>query len=421
VIRLIRAYSERDEKGYVVESLWKFLLYSEIAIAAAAEITKRPYGVPRDSAEWALVKYLDDAEFLTQDFGVRLERTVEQLLTAPSAGGIATRRAAISEALHGGVIGELRRLLTRAVQSKLRIAVLVDNLDRAWDRTEDLGELALFLLGLLSVVEEMDAEFMRQAERGEGAPLTLAVFIRSDIYRHVARVAQEPDKLPTTRLEWRDRELLLRVVEERYLATREHVAEPEELWQKYFCPEVRRIPTRYYIAERVLPRPRDIVYLCNAAITAAVNRRRARIEEEDILAAETLYSEFAFEALLVEDVGEFGDLELIVLAFAGQQAILSLEEVNEALTQTDVQKDDITTVRNHLRSLGFLGVEVAPNRFDYSDEARDMRRADALATRLGREHGEEPRFAVHPAFRAFLEMYEPEWHYDQLSLGRDEV
>lgn len=407
VIRLLRHYSERDEKGYVVESLWKFLLYSEIALAAAAEITSRPYGVPRDSAEWELAKYLDDAEFLTQDFGIRLERTVGRLVEIPGATGVGARRAAISEALHHGVISELRQLLFRALTHKTRVAVLVDNLDKAWDRSADVEQLAVFLLGLLTSVESIESEFARQVERAQAPPVTLAVFVRSDIFRHVVRAAAEPDKIPTSRIQWTDSELLLRVVEERYLATREHAAEPDELWHQYFCATVRDAATRDYIAARVLPRPRDIVFFCNAAITAAINHRRSRIEEDDILAAEAVYSEFAFEALQVEDVGEHGDLELIVLRFAGAPATSSAEDVRQVLREASVAEEALDAVVTRLRSLSFLGMEVAQDRFDYADEEREMHRADTLAARLSTTRGESARFAIHPAFRAYLQIEEP--------------
>src|SRR5262249_53146025 len=44
VVELLRRYKELDQKGYVVESLWKFLLYSEICRAAVNRIESRPSG-----------------------------------------------------------------------------------------------------------------------------------------------------------------------------------------------------------------------------------------------------------------------------------------------------------------------------------------------------------------------------------------
>jgi hypothetical protein len=45
VASLLAKYKQRDQKGFVIESLWKFLLYTEIALAAYQEFQTRPPGV----------------------------------------------------------------------------------------------------------------------------------------------------------------------------------------------------------------------------------------------------------------------------------------------------------------------------------------------------------------------------------------
>lgn len=117
----------------------------------------------------------------------------------------------------------------------------------------------------------------------ESVNVSLAVFLRGDIYSHVVKFAREPDKINVLAIDWNQEELPLRIIEERYLAVRPDGTQPEELWEKFFCPTVRRIETRRYILGRILHRPRDIITLCNAAILHAVNGRRSRIEEEDVL------------------------------------------------------------------------------------------------------------------------------------------
>jgi len=44
VVTLMQRYQEKADLGYLIESLWKFLIYSEIANAAYAEIKQRPAG-----------------------------------------------------------------------------------------------------------------------------------------------------------------------------------------------------------------------------------------------------------------------------------------------------------------------------------------------------------------------------------------
>jgi hypothetical protein len=59
--RLLSTYKERDTRGYVVRAIWKFLLYSEIALAAVRDIASRPAGLQPDAPEWELSLFLEGA------------------------------------------------------------------------------------------------------------------------------------------------------------------------------------------------------------------------------------------------------------------------------------------------------------------------------------------------------------------------
>ena len=58
VVRLMHRFGGADSQSYVVEALWKFLLMSEITLAAAAEIEARPASPQPGSAEADLLVYL---------------------------------------------------------------------------------------------------------------------------------------------------------------------------------------------------------------------------------------------------------------------------------------------------------------------------------------------------------------------------
>jgi hypothetical protein len=388
-----------------VEALWKFLLISEIALAAASEIESRPAAPVPTSPEAELVDYIHgEGEFLTLDFAVRLERAIEALLDISNAGDVEAERAAITQALNEQQVATLRRLLGPVLERRSQVAVLVDNLDQPWDANADLDALSKLLLGLLSAIGRLEHDFSRSDSWRRPVPLTLAVFLRTDIFSRVMRVAREPDKIPFSRIVWDDPEILLRVVEERYVAAREGEAQPEELWEKYFVAEVGDLPVTSYILKRILPRPRDIVYFCNAAITTAINRRHTRVERADIEDAEKIYSQFAFEALLVEGEDLRALLERVLYGFAGCDAIISADEVRQTLLSAGVADDDLDDVVEILRGLSFVGIEVRDGEFEYSEDARDMQRANALARRLAEKRGAPERYRIHPAFRPFLEI-----------------
>ena len=117
--KLLRKYREFDSKGYLIESLWKFLIYSELAQAAALDIDQRPGGGPYSPSESELLSlFRSSGSILRDDFSVRLERAVESLEPLPEYSGIEDTRVAISEALHNTVLTKLRRLLGDIEHSK---------------------------------------------------------------------------------------------------------------------------------------------------------------------------------------------------------------------------------------------------------------------------------------------------------------
>lgn len=406
VLRLMRLFAERDERGYAVEALWKYLIYSEIALTAVREATSRPAGVARDDAEEALVSYLDGTgNFVTVDFGVRIERAIAALGGANLGSGVEARRLSISETLHTGVLRDLRRLISALLRQRTRIAVLVDNIDKGWEDEAEYAELSPFILGLPSAARRVEEEFSHERPALEAVPVTLAVFLRSDIFDYVSRAARESDKIPVARLSWDDPKLLLQVVEERYIAILgDETTDPQEFWEKLFCSHVDGLPVKDYLMGRILHRPRDLVYMCNSALAIAGNRLNKIVQPDDLREAERVYSKFAFDVLLVENSGEFGSMQAILYGFLGESAVMDARAVAAALTSAGMPTDDHPRIVGYLRSLAFLGVEVRPDEFDFAEDPRDRERANALAARFATRTATEIRYAIHPAFRSYLEV-----------------
>lgn len=401
LLRLIEQFDRKDSRDYLLQTLWRFLIESEIARATLERIRARPAGPVFGGPDWELVEFITrDAPFLQDEFAVRLEKAVEDLSRVKLTAKIAEERSQIADALQMGLVRRLRMLLGRALVDKSRVAVLVDNLDKPWDQGVNLERLAHFILGLLGAVPTIASEFEKSHAGRNAVNVSLAVFIRSDIYTRIARVAPEPDKLPVARLTWEGHEMLMRVVEERYTVARGGEPESSEIWDRYFTAHVDGEPTPHYLAGRVLPRPRDFLFLCNAAITAAVNKRHAVIQDEDIRDAERLYSQFAFEAIQVEDEKGDDPIEPVLFEFVGAAPILAEGELRQLISRGTSRKPE--TVIERLRSLSFIGIEAEANRFDFSDDPRARQLAERKATQLAERTQRERRFLVHAAFRPYL-------------------
>lgn len=409
LLDVLRRIESRYLEGYLIEALWKYLIYTEIATRAVEEGESRAAGIAAGDDLDRLRKCLDVKHSgVGASFSVRLEKLVESL-TREIAGGIggqsiADARSAIGRALYGPSLGELRSLIGRALSPRERVAVLVDNLDKAWEQGADLDLLSRLLLGLLGTVGRVVDEFQRENSKKSRVNVTLTVFLRSDIYAYIRDRAREPDKIRAVEIEWRDPNLLARVLENRFLAQRPDGTLSEELWSNYFTEQIRGVSTREYLLSCVQARPRNLVFLANSAVSYAANARHVRIDESDIDAAVKAYSQFAYQALLVEGLALAPDLHHILIEFAGEDEIVEMQRLREILHTAGKTDDIVDATVAILRRLGFLGLETTYGSFDYGGTDGEMKRANVLARKHQKATGRSPRFQIHPAYRPYLDI-----------------
>ena len=407
VTRLLRKYTEIDAKGYLVDSLWKFLVYSEIAQTAALSIEQRPGG-PNTSAENELLKlYHSEASPLHDDFAVRLERALDALLPLSEEGGIEQTRIAISEVLHSSLLMELRRILGEVLSERERVAVLVDNLDKAWERNGDLEYLSELILGLLNTASKISLEFSKSNVWRKPVNLTLAIFVRSDIFQYIMGFAREPDKISFSRIVWKDRELLLRVLDERLVTSQRNAVTKEEIWERFFTRTVNGIAIRDYIISRTLPRPRDILYFVKVAVDSAINRNHSIVEETDIAEAEKLYSQFALDSIESEaTAAALPEIEDVLFEFAGESETLDRNNLDSILSKARVAESRLQVVIDYLTAFGFLGLEIRDEEFEFATDENELRKNAVLARKLQETRSRPPRYKINVPFHAFLEIGE---------------
>jgi hypothetical protein len=387
---------DSSERGYLVESLWKYLIYSELAKSVYYEIMFRPPGSMSDT-EYKFVEYVErNPVVILEEFSIRLDKAVESLKKLSEE--TTDRKLKISELLHDNIIKYLRAQLGLILRNKNRVCILVDNLDKAWDTRNDLTILNEFLLGLLGVARRVEEDFRGQDKWREPVKLSLVIFIRSDIFLEISKGLRERDKLRSTNLTWDDPVLLLRVIENRF-----HYAinlpSPEEMWKRYFCTEINGIPTREYLTQVIQPRPRDIIYLCSVALSEAVNRAHTKIEQEDILTAEKEYSKNALYSLVAENA----ELEDIYFEFIGHQCIVEhseLVDIIHAVAGDSVSPENTIAI---LCNNGFLGVEVDESVFEFINEEESLRIVSIKARKYCAK-GNDRRYCINRPFHAYLEI-----------------
>lgn len=405
ILSMLRQALPKSEKGYLVESFWKYLIYTELAKSVFEVLKAKPaYYAPTEAEEKLLELVQENASVITPDFSIRLESVVSELEDISDLASAKHQRLRISELLHDKLIPILRSTLGEVLKKKNKVAILIDNLDKAWTQGENLVMLSDLLFGLLEVSQRVSQDFERSGPRRPPVNLSVTVFLRSDIFAQVVKYARERDKISYSRIAWDDQELLLRVLEERFLAST-RLTNPRKVWSRFFCTNVKGIPTAEYLNKCILPRPRDLLYLSKAAIAQAVNRRHTKVEEEDIVVAQKKYSQYVLDSILVENSIEAETFEALLYEFLGLEEVVYRNDILRATKTAKLPESKLDEVIELLCDLTFLGREVEENRFEflYNEEDKAKFRAMARKTAQARADTME-RFRINDAFHEYLEI-----------------
>lgn len=408
ILRLLKDSSPVIEKEYAAESLWKFLIETELAKTVYEDLSSRPAYSSLTQNEVEFVKYMEEnANVLGAEFAVRMENAINLLLTIAPGMSIQNQRAKFSEVLHREILAELRRHLGRVLEKKKKVFILIDNLDKAWTRRADLPYLCEFLFGLLGVSRAISEEFGRIGPTWRRVPLSLIIFLRSDIFTHVMAEAREPDKIESIQINWNDPGILQRVVEERIVNSTGDRISNGEVWQQFFVPAIDGKPTKDYIVSRILPRPRDMIYFCKAALASAINHKHGKILQEDILNAEKEYSYFALNSLAAETSVEIEQMHDLLLRFAAGGQVITQSQLVKMVRDSQIPESRTDEVTNLLVDSGFLGLETDLDQleFIYEDIENKLIRSKARnITEVRAKRGEDQHYKINVPYHAWLDV-----------------
>ena len=415
LLSVLTRFDETAKRDYFLLNLWSYLLTTEVAIRALMHAEDLPAGLGADANTAALAAVVGKLGIDTQsDLTTRLDEAIAHAVDAASE--FQGDLSAVSESLRTQWHGQLVPTLRKVLHDYDRVAVLVDNLDKTWERGVDFEVLSHFLLSLLVTSGRLQSELGKAKGGQPQANMTLTIFLRTDIYDVMTRYAREPDKINPQSIQWHDEELLIRVLEDRYVANRSStIGDADALWSEVFATEVHSFATRDYFLWRALPRPRDIIFLGNAALTTAINRRHRVVLAQDFSHAESNYSRFAVEALLVESEAQGFDLEELLFEFAGLDSTVSEEVLAEVLAATS----EPDAVKSWLIRTSFLGLETRDGSFVHVEGEAEARKKLRAAQRLAERLRRPLRFRVHPAFRPYLDIRDDDVHSDSSDGGSE--
>jgi hypothetical protein len=405
LVSLMEAINGDFESGYLIECIWKFLIYSEIGKYLYEQIdAKALYAVTDEENKFK--EYIErNPNIFLSDFSTRLEEQIKVLkennIGEIGAGNNREYKLKVSEFLHQGTLGEAREYFAKIIPRKHTLIVLIDNLDKSWKPNSKINILSKYILGLLGATGRIVKELSVVKSIQTNLSFHLTLFLRSDIYRYVMLNAREPDKIEITKLKWDDKELLLRIIEERFVELSNQEYEQNDLWEKFIVDKVDGQDVKNYITNIIFPRPRDIIYLFKQAKDIAVSRGHKKIEEDDIKYAYKEYSSWVFTSLIAENGITIKQMENFMYELMASKIIIDKEFISESMTRASIDtssEDKIESFIDTLVDLTIIGREIKQGEFEFEYDFDISKKLKVLSKKLNTN-----RFRIHNALIPYLE------------------
>jgi hypothetical protein len=342
------------------------------------------------------------------DFSERVLALIQRLSTdfpewRKTSGATTLTAGNIAHFVYTHDLPRMQGLLQDYLQYKEGAWILIDNLDKGWPTRGLSDEDVLLVRGLLDATRKLERHLARK-----GASLKTMVFLRNDVYELLLNETSDRGKESKVSLDWTDPDRLRELLRLRIVASVEAFSPQsafDDVWRSACVSHVKGEESSEFLIEHCLMRPRNLINLVEYCRSNAVNLGHDRIQENDIAKAIASYSHDMCAEISLEIRDVFPQVsDNGLYAFLGAPTTMTLEDVTSRARQLGLTETDIPRYIEILLWFSFLGVIVSKNGDlveNYCHSVHyDMKKLRWLAGEF-----KEPtvRFAVHRAFRSFLE------------------
>lgn len=402
LIELIQGTSMEFGKSYIIESVWKFLVYTEILKSIYFRVFEKPKFSLKAEEEKIIDFVKSNSEKILPDLSSRLNQLFTDLKNIEGARDQTELMLKFSEVLHQDVFKKMVTLIINFMINKGVLVLLIDNLDKNWRKGSHIEITSKFILGLLGVIGRINKDLKGGNRNPVDIRMNLVIFLRSDIFKQLIEHAREPDKIEYTRLIWTDPEILFRLIDKRIeFLSIDNTISGDKFWEQYITHNVNGQTVKEYIISCIIPRPRDLIYFINAAKNNAVAKGHNHIDENDLKSAYEEYSNWVFQSLMVENGISINQIKEFFFHIVGEKSVISREKIVQIMLLTTIPNQtekEIEYFISHICSLSFLGREIRINEFhfDYGYEIDDKKLFQAKKLNSG-------RYKIHRAFIPYME------------------
>jgi hypothetical protein len=409
----------KSQRTHLIQNVWKSLIYTQLMISLNVVIQKKELSAYSKS-EMALSNFIrENSSVFDESLSERLRSLISQLNVFSQKGidvfelsmdAKEELNDSISESLHLGVIKEVNKRLNELLFDRklTRIVVLIDNLDKAWEQDQSSYEMqSLWINGLVNTASTIIRDLSRANRKTEDdINFNLFIFLRSDIFYYVRKHNPEPDKIRHVKLAWDSQDKLFQAIDKRISYLNGHLnVSSDRFWNEFVAEKVNGTLTKDFIYERIIPRPRDLIFFLTESRNKAVyrNEKDKKIFEQDIIEAYETYSSWLVYFLKAESIGQIaklrGDSDSFskFLLLIGEHSIVNKEEISRCAERAfpALKDHDVDEFIDHLISISILGLETSEGNFEYVYEFDEKQRIQLLSERL--RSSRYQRYKIHNA------------------------
>ena len=381
--------------GHVLENVWKTIVYSSILDTLYREIDTRPTYIELKSSEKALIDFAKKhLELINSPFEQKLEKACNWL------SDVALDVDNFSKKIHDEFLSQAKVIMQPILSQRNKIVILLDNLDKAWEINSNLHLQAQLFFNLLGIHRRLHSDF-------DIDNVSVLIFMRRNIFEYILEnVAREPDKLNAEAIEltWNDKDVLLRVLEERFKIASSHWGKViEDPWNTFFKWENRNMPLTEWLYQSVLPRPRDLIRFIQKAIEIAISHNHSEIQVDDLENASISYSGFALEQIIAEYKVEAPWITDFLYSFMGEHHVFSFNDLVKKIRKHSVGKLSQNMIIERivtLISINYMGVKLNGSPVIYAYNVQENSKLCSIIKNA--TLNKETLFIIHPVFHKHL-------------------
>lgn len=296
---------------------WKYLIY----VLAMKEVSKRKPRLKTGPAN-RIYKYLRDhhGNFEKNPIGALISymKRLEGIKVGKYEGAVKAQE------LHKLYkLEEIANLLDdlNDVCSRAHVTILVDELDRGWDASEDA---VAFVAGLFQAAVSI---------QNRTPNIRVLISLRRELYDNIPALYEDAQKVRDLIevVEW-DEPKLLDLINRRIAASGETVnarISLDDFWPRVFADTIdyRGAKSFNYIIDRTLYRPRELIQFCTDIKEKAPNESDQPINYNVISEAEVVYSEARLKDIAAEYRFQYPGLVSVFETFRGSTFNLDRDDL----------------------------------------------------------------------------------------------